>query len=154
MSDPFPFPSTSPHIGLPLLIAGQAQKEFFVNQALSILDALDRRAVVASLASPPIDASDGDCYRVTASATQQWAGKEDQLAIRVAGAWHFVPPRQGMRMFDSNADQCLFYQAGWRIAASPVVPTAGTVIDLEARAALGQLIQTLRETGILGAATG
>ena len=53
MSDPIAFPSTTPSIGLPLLIPGQAQKEFFVNQALCLLDALHMRAVTASQPAPP-----------------------------------------------------------------------------------------------------
>ena len=151
MPEPFPFPSTTPNIGLPLLVAGQAQKEFFVNQALSLLDALDRRSVNASQASPPTNPEEGECFRVTATATQQWAGHEDQIAVRIAGAWHFVVPREGMRLFDAAADRCLFFQSGWHTATSPALPTTGAVIDVEARNAIGQLLQALRDIGILGA---
>lgn len=105
-----------------------------------------------SQANPPTNPAEGDCYRVTATATQQWAGHEDQLAVRIAGAWHFVPPREGMRLYDTAADRCLFFQAGWRSAASPVVPATGGVIDAEARTALNALLQALRDLGILGAA--
>ena len=153
MSDPFPFPSTTPNLGLPLLVSGQAQKEFFVNKALSVIDALDRRTVNASQTNPPTNPSEGDCYRVTATATQQWTGFEDHIAVRVAGAWHFVPPREGMRLFDAAADRCLFFQSGWRTATNPTVPTTGSVIDSEARATLTQLLQVLRDIGILNGAS-
>jgi hypothetical protein len=150
MPDPFPFPSTTPNIGLPLLATGQAQKEFFVNHALSILDALDRRTVIASLAAPPANANEGDCYRVTATATQQWVGEEDHIAIFVAGAWYFVAPKEGMRVFDSTADRMLFFQGGWQFAAVPEAPTGGAVIDAEARIAINQLVQSLRGIGLFG----
>lgn len=87
MSNPLNFSSTTQNIGLPLLIAGQAQKEFFVNQALDILDTLHPHAVVASQAAPPQSAVDGDCFRVTAPATQAWEGCESHLAVRVSGDW-------------------------------------------------------------------
>ena len=65
MSEPFAFPSITPTIGLPLLTAGQAQKEFFVNQAFSLIDALHGRTVVASQSVPPATAPEGltICFR-------------------------------------------------------------------------------------------
>lgn len=151
MSDPLAFVSATPTLGLPMLIAGQAQKEFFVNQALSILDGLVTRTVIASQPAPPSDAAEGECYRVTAPAAQRWEGCEDHLAIRIGGDWHFIPPQDGMQVFDSNAAHILFFRSGW-LAASPVAaPTGGSVVDLEARAAISQLIAALRDTGTFAA---
>lgn len=148
MTQPIVFTSATPNIGLPLLIAGQAQKEFFLNQALGILDALHRHAVVASQPVPPADPGEGDCFRVTAPAQQAWEGCEDHLAVRIGGGWHFITPRVGMRLFDIAADTTLFFHSGWQIAAVPTDPANGTVIDVEARAAVSQLIDALRESGI------
>lgn len=47
---------------------GQAQKEFYVNQSLAILDALAPRAVVASHSQPPADSVENACYPVTGPA--------------------------------------------------------------------------------------
>lgn len=149
MSNPLTFSAATPNIALPLLIAGQAQKEFFVNQALSVLDALQPQTVVGSQPTPPVDANDGDCFRVTAPAGQEWEGCEDHLAIRIGGDWHFVPPRGGMRVFDTTANHTVFFRLGWQIAATPVVPATGTVIDVEARTAIDQIISALRDIGIL-----
>lgn len=131
------------------MLAGQAQKEFFVNQALSIIDAVQHGAVRASLNEPPAVADEGDCYRVTTPAVAGWAGCEDHLAVRVGGSWHFISPREGMALFDQDADTRLFFRSGWHTVEAPAIPTGGLVIDVEARAALEQLIGTLREGGLL-----
>jgi len=83
MSEPFTFTSSTPNIGLPLLIAGQAQKEFFLNQSLVIVDSLHRRSVIASQPAPPTNADEGDCFRITAPATQEWEGCEDHITIQI-----------------------------------------------------------------------
>ncbi len=152
MSDPIIFPSTTPVVGLPLLIAGQAQKEFYVNQALCLLDALHPHAVKASQSAPPTSAGDSDCYRVTGPATGAWAGREDCIALMIAGAWHFIAPVQGMALFDHAADYLLVFRSEWKRAQAPAQPAGGTVVDIEARAAIGALIQALRTVGVLAAA--
>jgi hypothetical protein len=53
-----------------------------------------------------------------------------------------------MRVFDSGADRSLFFRNGWQYAEIASAPSNGTVIDLEARAAINQLITALRDTGI------
>lgn len=149
MPNPLTFPAATPNIGLPLIFAGQTQKEFFLNQALSILDALQRVAVLASQPEPPALAEEGDCYLVTAPAQSDWTGCEDHLAIRIGGAWHLIPPRDGMRLFDSAAGSWLFYQAGWHSGQTPALPGGGAVVDIEARMAVEQLIFALQAAGIL-----
>ena len=149
MSNPITFSSFTPKTGLPLLIAGQAQKEFFVNQSLAILDTLNARTVIASQPSPPSQSGDGECFRVTAPATGAWEGCEGHLAIQIGGDWHFVAPREGMQVFDIEADTSLFYKADWQAAVRPTNPADGTTIDTEARAAIEQLINVLHDFGIL-----
>lgn len=135
------------------MLAGQAQKEFFVNEALCLLDALHARAVTASHPAPPASAVDGACYRVTSPATGAWAGKEDRLAILVAGEWHFIAPAEGMMVFDRAAARFVIYRSHWQPASVTAVPTGGTVIDVEARAALSELIASLQIMGVLAAPT-
>lgn len=149
MSNPIAFSSATPNVGLPLLIAGQAQKEFFVNQALTIVDSLHPRAVLASMPTPPATAADGDCFRVTAPAAQAWEGCENHLAVRIGGDWHFIAPSDGMHLFDIAADSSLFFKTVWHVAVRPATPTNGAVIDVEARSAIEQLIAALYDIGVL-----
>lgn len=153
MSDPIAFPAATPVIGLPLLMAGQAQKEFFVNQALCLIDALSPQAVRASLAQPPADTLDGETFRVTAPAGGDWTGRENQIAVRIGGAWHFVSPSEGMRLFDRAAECVLLFRAQWHLSSAPDAPSGGTVIDLESRAAIAALIAALTTAGVLAPAT-
>jgi hypothetical protein len=151
MPDPYVFPGSTPALGLPLLIAGQAQKEFFINEALSLLDALHARAVTASQSTPPASVPEGACYRVTATATGTWAGQEGRLAVRVAGAWHFIAPSEGLLIYDRAAARFVIYKSQWQQAAVVAAPSGGTVIDSEARSTLTALITALITMGVLAA---
>ncbi|MFM7350441.1 MAG: DUF2793 domain-containing protein [Erythrobacter sp.] len=133
--------------------AGQAQKEFFINEALSILDALQPRAVTASQSAPPASPADGECFRVTAPASGAWSGRADCLAVRVAGDWHFINPALGMAIYDRAGDHLLVYRSVWKLAQTPALPSAGSTVDAEARATLTALVEALQSLGILATAT-
>jgi hypothetical protein len=149
MSELVIFSSTTPVAGLPLLVPGQAQKEFFLNQALSILDALYPQSVVASQNAPPAALNDSACFRVISPAIEAWLGHEDDIAIGIGGDWHFVAPREGMQVFDTEAGHWLVFRSGWQSAAAPTIVAGGSTIDTEARTALAQLIEALNHLGIL-----
>lgn len=81
---------------LPLLAAAQAQKHVTVNEALKLLDAIVQAGVIdKDLTSPPGAPSEGDIYIVGGSATGDWNGQDDDLAIYQDGAWVFVTPLNG-----------------------------------------------------------
>ena len=149
MSDPIALASSTPALGLPLLFAAQAQKEFFVNEALCLLDALHARAVTASQPAPPASAAEGACYRVTATATGAWAGREDRLAVLVGGTWHFIAPAEGMVVYDRAAAGLVIFRSQWQPAAVVAAASGGTVIDVQARAVLTDLIAALKTMGVL-----
>lgn len=152
MSEPISFPGSTPNVGLPLLVPGQAQKEFFVNQALCLLDALQPRAVKASQAVPPASPSEGECYRVTAPAIGAWLGREDCVAIWIAGDWQFIAPLAGMNVFDRSASHVIVYRSEWKRGEAPLLATGGNVVDAEARAAIGALVDGLKSIGLLATA--
>ncbi|NCP13755.1 MAG: DUF2793 domain-containing protein [Sphingomonadales bacterium] len=149
MPNPIVFPSSTPGLGLPLLIAGQAQKEFFLNQALCVLDALHSHTVMASQSVPPDTAQEGDCFRVTDPAQAAWASHENALALLVGGTWHFIAPCEGMQVFDTSAGHTLIFRGVWESAAVPVNPSGGTIIDAEARSAIAALSMSLQAMGWL-----
>jgi hypothetical protein len=53
-----------------------------------------------------------------------------------------------MRLYDRAADHSLFFRSGWQANTTPAIPASGTVIDVEARAAIVQIVAALREIGI------
>ena len=86
----------TPHLGLPIVEAAQAQKHVTHNEALTILDALVMLAVLdRDLSAPPASPAAGDRYLVKSPGTGGFAGKSNQIAHYADGAWFFYPPQVG-----------------------------------------------------------
>lgn len=149
MPDPISFTSASARYGLPLLFAGQAQKEFFVNQAHALIDTLLHPAIEGEADNPPAAPEEGESWLVGAAPGGAWAERAGCLASFQAGAWVFADPRDGLRVFDRGAGQDIRYRGGWQRAATPPVPTGGGTVDSEARTAIAALITALIAGGIL-----
>jgi len=148
MSNPISFPSTTVNYSLPLLFSGQAQKEFSLNQMVALVDALLHKSVDDSLSSPPTNPDESSVYRVTGDAIDAWVGKENQIAIWLGGAWHFISPKAGMQLFDRQAETLLHYDTAWVSATEPAAASGGTVIDTEARQMLVSIVEALRIYGV------
>jgi hypothetical protein len=102
--------SNSTNLELPYLEAAQAQKHVTVNDALARLDAEVHLTVLSRvLAVPPATLLEGDRYMIAAASTAAWVGQAGKLAIWLAGAWVFVAPREGWRMWVADEDQLLVY---------------------------------------------
>lgn len=94
---------------LPLLFAGQAQKEITHNEALVLIDALlHARVESADLASPPGTPLVGQCWIVADGATGDWAGKMGAIALWTEGGWRFVPPSAGLASSSPTAITVFF----------------------------------------------
>ena len=91
---------TTPHLGLPLIAAAQAQKHVTHNEALVALDALVQLAVIdRTHAAPPGAPVEGDRYIVAGSPTGAWAGHAKQVALWHDSAWTFYVPQPGWTAF-------------------------------------------------------
>jgi hypothetical protein len=145
-------------LALPLLAAGQAQKEMTVNEALTRLD-LAVQPTVAEIGRnlPPVAPTEGEAWIVGAAPTDAWSGHAGALAGWTAGGWRFLAPREGWRVW-SSADGCAaVYSAGaWRLSvangprAAPISgPIGGAVVDAEARAVLASVLAALRAHGLV-----
>jgi len=151
MTDPIAFDASSPRFGMPLLFAGQAQKEFYVNEAHALVDALLHPAVEGTLNAPPANPVDGQAWLVGTAPSGGWTGHGGALASWQGGNWLFTRPVDGMRVFDRAKGLDMLYFAGWKQPAAPAAPTGGTTIDAEARVAILQLISALCIAGIFPA---
>ena len=157
---------------LPLLAAGQAQKEMTHNEALALLDLLAAPGVVAvGTGTPPASPVAGQCWVVGAAPTGAWSGRAGALAgwTGTGSGWRFISPREGLAVW-SEADGCVATYVGgqWRVgtvaatevtvggqrvvgARRPAIaaPAGGTTTDAEARAAIGQILAALAAHGLI-----
>ncbi len=94
-------PDVTPHLGLPLIAAGQAQKHVTHNEALAQLDALVQLACLdKDLAAPPANPAEGDRYLVLANApTGAWTGLAGQVVRFTDGVWVGTVPTAGWRAY-------------------------------------------------------
>lgn len=142
------FTAATPRHALPLLFAGQAQKEFYVNECLARIDVLLHAAVEGALSAPPTEPATGACWIVAGGASGDWLGLEGYLAGWDGEQWTFVQPRPGMVLRNNGTGALLRYDGGWAGIVSPAAPAGGAVVDTEARATLSSLLNALTEFGI------
>jgi hypothetical protein len=159
----------TPRFALPFILPGQAQKELFHNEALTVVDAVVHAAAEEGpRAAPPAAPQGGQCWIVAAGATGAWAGRDHALASWTDGGWRFAAPTAGMSVWDKAGAVPRQWDgtawsggrlacAGLSIAGKDIVgerlpavpsPSGGTIIDAEARAALAAVIAALKTHGL------
>lgn len=157
-------------LGLPLIQPGQAQKELDHNEALALLDAAVQPVVEAVTRNdPPASPALGQCWLVGAAPTAAWQGHAQALAVWTSSGWRFVAAFEGMAAWSrADAQPARFIGGAWRlgdlratslsIGGAQVVgarqsaiaaPAGGSVIDTEARARIGQILDALRAHGLI-----
>jgi hypothetical protein len=160
----------TPRLSLPLLVAGQTQREIFHNEALVAIDLLLAGSVDGTpVAVPPASPTLGRLYRVDTGASGAFAGHEQELAGWTDGGWRFLAPAEGMRLVDGATGLELAYRDGeWTngsVRASEIVvggekvvgarqaavtdPAGGTLADAEERAAISHILTRLRAHGLI-----
>ena len=87
---------TTPILGITQLESGQSQPEVPVNQGIRILEAYAQLSVKSrSVSTPPGSPAEGDRYICGEDSLGDWAGKDDQVAVLIGGAWSFLVPQEG-----------------------------------------------------------
>ncbi len=147
MTQPIHFTSQTPRFALPLLFAGQAQKEFFYNEAQSLIDAMLHLAVEGVSQIPPSNPENGRCWIIDLSPQGDWIGKENSIALRMPDGWKFLPACSGMSAFDKSSGQRFFFDEAWQTASEPATLQGGNTVDSEARIAIAALVEALRHLG-------
>ncbi|AUW59206.1 hypothetical protein C1T17_15025 [Sphingobium sp. SCG-1] len=157
-------------LGLPLLMAGQAQKEVTHNEALVRLDIAACAAVEsADVAVPPGVPLIGQCWIVAAGASAAWSGHEGDVAGWTSGGWRFVSPVLGMEVWVADRGHAMrwgsgtwsdgairadgVYQNGVRVVGTQgdaiAAPAGGITVDVESRAAINAILEMLRLHGLI-----
>ncbi|MEM7568151.1 MAG: DUF2793 domain-containing protein [Pseudomonadota bacterium] len=162
--------TSTPRLLLPLLEAAQAQKEITHNEALALLDHFVQPVIEAvPSAAPPASPVDGTSYIVGTSATGDWSGYDDHLAMRINAAWVFLAPFDGLTVWLKFYAKTVSYSAGsWVIGSvnashfkvdgiqvlgaqqsAIAAPTGGSTTDTEARTAISAILSALEAHGLI-----
>ncbi len=150
--------SKTPRFEIPLLVAGQGQKDVTHNEALLAIDLLAHPQFESRTAStPPTDAQPGQMWIVPAEASGAWAGHEGRIAAWTDGGWRFLQPAAGISGWLGDEGLRLRWTGTmWRqegpaerppVALEP--PSGGAVADVEARTAIVALQSVLRSLGFV-----
>mgnify|MGYP000129379182 FL=1 len=112
---------TTTHLGLPYLMAAQAQKHVTHNEALRLLDAMVQLAVLdRTRTAPPASPADGDRHLVAPGATGLWAGWDLNVAFWVDGAWIRLVPRPGWLVWVADEGVFLVWSgSSWAAVGEP-----------------------------------
>lgn len=161
---------TSARLGLPLIDAGQAQKEVTHNEALAALDLLVQASVQGiGVNAPPAAPVAGQAWVVGTAPSGAWTGHAGELAGWTAGGWRFAPAREGLAAWIEPTGTVARRRGGvWEQglvrgatlvidgvavvrAQRPAIadPTGGSTTDARARTAIGQVLEALRAHGLI-----
>ena len=66
------------------------------------------------LTTPPASPANGERYLIPAAATGVWAGKTNQIAVRIADAWEYHAPKIGWLCYiEDEAKLSAYKSTGW-----------------------------------------
>lgn len=148
------FDDVTPRLGLPYVVAAQAQKHIPINESLARLDALVQLAVESrALAAQPASPVAGGVWILPAGAIgAAWAGQSAGTLMRFeAGGWEPLIPGEGVLAWVKDENQVVAFDGtAW-------TPLSATFRSLTAAASPGLANTRLeileQEVTLLGAST-
>jgi hypothetical protein len=148
------FDEITPRLGLPYVVAAQAQKHIPINESLARLDGLVQLAVESRVAAaqPVTPIAGGVWILPTGAAGAVWAGQPAGVMMRFeAGAWEALAPAEGVLAWVKDENQVVAYDGvAW-------APLSASFKALTAAASPGLANTRLEireeETTVLGATT-
>jgi len=116
MPDPI-FSDVTPRLGLPYVVAAQAQKHIPINESLARLDGLVQLAVESrAVGAQPAGPAAGGVWILPASASGvAWTGQAAGTLMRFeAGAWEALAPAEGVLAWVKDENQMVAFDgAAW-----------------------------------------
>lgn len=147
MTDPINYSTTTARLGMPMLFAGQSQKEATVNEALALLDLLLPGSVQGVRNDPPANPAFGEAWIVGSNPAGAFSGRANAVAGWTEGGWRFTSALPGMRLYDLQNGAYRLFDGTWSKVSAPADPAGGATVDTEARNAIAALIAGLKATG-------
>jgi hypothetical protein len=116
---------TTPHLGLPELVAAQNDPSEPINEALNLIDAVVQLSCITQQNTPPVSPTNGDRHIVGTVPTGAWVGHANDIAAYIDSAWTFFNPQAGwLAHLDSASALYMYGGATWA-----VVDTSGVTDD-------------------------
>ena len=104
--------STAPNMGLKYAWALGTYFKDDMDANIKKLDRFYMPVLSATIGTPPGSPNNGDRYIIpNTGATGAWVGNETKIATRVAGAWEYDVPHNGMRLYDLETEEVLIYDS-------------------------------------------
>ena len=119
--------TTTTQLALTHLVEGQASAEVTINDAINKLDATVQLSVKdRDLTAPPGSPTEGDRYIPKATASGDWASKENFVAVYLSG-WVFITPREGFRAWIEDENRWVTYNgSAWVYRTSSEITASAT----------------------------
>ena len=157
-------------MNLPFIEAGQVQKEIQLNEALQLIDLLLHPCIDGfGQSSPPENPALGTTYVTGTQPLGDWTGYPLHLAVATEGGWRLTPPVEGLcATMKADGQPVRFVHGAWRVGALQAgsieiggkqvlgprraaieAPSGGVNVDGESRRAIEEVLQALREHGLI-----
>lgn len=142
--------TTTTHLELPELDAGQKAADVTHNEALNLIDNLTQLVVVNLTTTAPPTGVEGARYIPLATATGAWAGWENKIAAYIGGEWTLITPESGWLLWDLDTAKIYSYNGStWSASASGDVTSADTPADNVISRYDGTSGNSIQSTGII-----
>lgn len=151
------FDDVTPRLGLPYVVAAQAQKHIPINESLARLDGLVQLAVESrSVSAQPASPAAGGVWILPAGSTgAAWTGQAAGILMRFeAGAWEALLPAEGVLAWVKDENQVVAFDgAAWTPLSATFRATTAAASPSLANTRLEILEQEVTVTGAATATT-
>lgn len=134
--------ATTHNFNITEILETQSQKATTANEAFHILDSVAGGYVQGISALPSSAVSNGDVWVIAVNASGIWAGRDNQLALRITDSWRYVSAKTGMTFLNNQTNSFIkFTGSEWtdvlesgvtqvNVSGNLSIATSGTSIDL------------------------
>ncbi|MEP3630221.1 MAG: DUF2793 domain-containing protein [Hyphomicrobiales bacterium] len=106
----------TPNLSLPFIMPSQAQKHVTHNEAIRQLDALVQMVAESrTITEPPASPENGAVYLVPSEAGGVWEDRANFIAVFQDGAFVYLSPKEGWRVYVKGEGLFVFDGAEWGI---------------------------------------
>lgn len=108
----------TPNLAIPVMTSAQSQKHVTFNEAMVRMELTNQVSVInLTTTAPPGAPTAGDAYIIAATATGEWAGRENQIAMWLNSQWNYATPKAGWLVYDQNTtNHQKFNGSAWVLA--------------------------------------